>query len=156
MPMDKSRYPVNWDEISLRIREKAQWKCEQCGVAHDAIIARDAAQATLDEAQSALEEYESLLHNARLDEFWERVGGLRLAIGDELAVTPKAVTWMKNQAAITRRRLYWRSEHPEIHAVYIDSQIVAVRHDNLISPVPVALAQAMRQAFLDEYFPEGA
>lgn len=45
MPMDKSRYPVNWDEISLRIREKAQWKCEQCGVAHDAIIVRSRADA---------------------------------------------------------------------------------------------------------------
>jgi hypothetical protein len=32
MPMDKSRYPSNWPEISLRIRERAGQKCEQCGV----------------------------------------------------------------------------------------------------------------------------
>lgn len=32
MPMDKSRYPPNWDEISRRIRERAGNKCEQCGV----------------------------------------------------------------------------------------------------------------------------
>ena len=119
-------------------------------------IARDAAQATLDEAQSALEEYESLLHAARLDEFWERVGGLRLAMGDELKITPHAQMWMQDESRLRGRRLYWRSEHPEVHAVYIDSQIIAVRHGNYVAPVPVAIAQSMRQAFLDEYFPGGA
>lgn len=35
MPMDKTRYPANWDEISRRIRfERAQNRCEQCGVAN--------------------------------------------------------------------------------------------------------------------------
>lgn len=31
MPMDRSRYPANWEEISLAVREKAEWKCEHCG-----------------------------------------------------------------------------------------------------------------------------
>jgi hypothetical protein len=32
MPMDKSRYPADWDAISLRIRfERAQSLCEWCG-----------------------------------------------------------------------------------------------------------------------------
>lgn len=31
MPMDRSRYPANWDELSLAVREKAEWKCEHCG-----------------------------------------------------------------------------------------------------------------------------
>lgn len=42
MPMDKSKYPVNWDEISQQIRfERAGGKCEWCGVAHGAVGARD-------------------------------------------------------------------------------------------------------------------
>lgn len=32
MPMDKSRYPLDWDEISLHIRAvRAEWHCEFCG-----------------------------------------------------------------------------------------------------------------------------
>ncbi len=30
MPMDKSKYPVNWSQISLEIKERAGWICEQC------------------------------------------------------------------------------------------------------------------------------
>lgn len=30
MPMDKSRYPKNWDEIAMRVKEKAGWTCKQC------------------------------------------------------------------------------------------------------------------------------
>lgn len=42
MPIVRSRYPDNWEEISLRIRERAGWKCEWCGVANDAVGYRDA------------------------------------------------------------------------------------------------------------------
>jgi 5-methylcytosine-specific restriction endonuclease McrA len=31
MPFRKELYPTNWKEISLRIRERAGWKCEFCG-----------------------------------------------------------------------------------------------------------------------------
>lgn len=31
MPFHKERYPKNWKEISLRIRERAGGKCEFCG-----------------------------------------------------------------------------------------------------------------------------
>ena len=31
MPMDKSRYPENWKEIALGVKEKAGWKCAKCG-----------------------------------------------------------------------------------------------------------------------------
>lgn len=31
MPMDKARYPKDWKQISLRIKEQADWKCQQCG-----------------------------------------------------------------------------------------------------------------------------
>lgn len=31
MPFDRSKYPDNWEEISLAIREKAGWKCAFCG-----------------------------------------------------------------------------------------------------------------------------
>jgi hypothetical protein len=30
MPMDKSRYPDDWDAIALAKKEKADWTCEQC------------------------------------------------------------------------------------------------------------------------------
>lgn len=31
MPMQRSKYPPDWEIISLRIRERAGWKCELCG-----------------------------------------------------------------------------------------------------------------------------
>lgn len=31
MPMEKHRYPKNWKEIALKIKEDAKWKCENCG-----------------------------------------------------------------------------------------------------------------------------
>lgn len=35
MPMDYSRYPPDWKQISLRIRaERAGWQCEWCGAAN--------------------------------------------------------------------------------------------------------------------------
>ncbi len=43
MPMDRTRYPANWDEIAISIKERAGWKCEQCGVEHDTVILRDKA-----------------------------------------------------------------------------------------------------------------
>ena len=30
--MAKSRYPDNWDEIALKIKKAAQWKCAKCGM----------------------------------------------------------------------------------------------------------------------------
>ncbi len=31
---DRRRYPPNWEEIALTIKERAGWCCEWCGVAH--------------------------------------------------------------------------------------------------------------------------
>lgn len=31
MPMNRSLYPPDWNEISLRIRERAGFRCEWCG-----------------------------------------------------------------------------------------------------------------------------
>lgn len=31
MPMDRSRYPENWDAIALAIKQKANWTCRACG-----------------------------------------------------------------------------------------------------------------------------
>jgi hypothetical protein len=36
MPLDRSRYPANWDEISRAVKERAGWRCEFCGIAHGA------------------------------------------------------------------------------------------------------------------------
>ena len=32
MPMDKKRYPPNWKEIVFKIKENADWKCQECGM----------------------------------------------------------------------------------------------------------------------------
>lgn len=32
MPMDRSRYPKNWDAIALRIKNLAGWQCQRCGL----------------------------------------------------------------------------------------------------------------------------
>jgi len=31
MPFKRERYPANWPEISLRIREREGWRCKWCG-----------------------------------------------------------------------------------------------------------------------------
>ena len=31
MGMDKSKYPPNWDEMSLALRDEVGWRCEWCG-----------------------------------------------------------------------------------------------------------------------------
>lgn len=31
MPMDRKRYPADWDEIARRVKDEADWKCEVCG-----------------------------------------------------------------------------------------------------------------------------
>ena len=30
-----NEYPDNWPEIATRIKDRAEWKCERCGRAHD-------------------------------------------------------------------------------------------------------------------------
>jgi len=30
MPMDRAKYPDDWNEIETRIKEQAGWRCEQC------------------------------------------------------------------------------------------------------------------------------
>ena len=31
MPMDRKRYPSNWEEIAKKKKELVGWKCEVCG-----------------------------------------------------------------------------------------------------------------------------
>ena len=31
MPMDRTKYPKNWNAIATAIKDKAQWTCEGCG-----------------------------------------------------------------------------------------------------------------------------
>ena len=31
MPMEKDRYPNNWKEIAFKVKQKADWKCQECG-----------------------------------------------------------------------------------------------------------------------------
>ena len=30
MPMDRSRYPENWEAIALKVKNNADWECEEC------------------------------------------------------------------------------------------------------------------------------
>lgn len=39
-PENKNRYPRDWKEISLRVRDRAGNRCEQCGVGNGACIER--------------------------------------------------------------------------------------------------------------------
>src|SRR3990167_5205081 len=41
MPMDRSKYPANWKEISLHIRERDGWKCKWCGLHNGAVGYRE-------------------------------------------------------------------------------------------------------------------
>ena len=31
MPMERARYPRDWEAIALQVKEEAGWKCEVCG-----------------------------------------------------------------------------------------------------------------------------
>lgn len=31
MPVDWSKYPPNWKEIAIAIKEEEEWQCEMCG-----------------------------------------------------------------------------------------------------------------------------
>lgn len=31
MPMDRSKYPADWDAIAASVKDAAGWKCEVCG-----------------------------------------------------------------------------------------------------------------------------
>ena len=37
MPMNKSLYPKDWPQISLRIRQREGWRCKQCDVANKSL-----------------------------------------------------------------------------------------------------------------------
>jgi hypothetical protein len=39
-PENKARYPKDWHEISMRIRKRADFKCEECGIENYAIGGR--------------------------------------------------------------------------------------------------------------------
>jgi hypothetical protein len=30
MPMQRELYPVNWNEIAAKVKDEAEWKCEEC------------------------------------------------------------------------------------------------------------------------------
>lgn len=40
MPMDASRYPPNWRQISLAVRKAANWRCQRCGIKHGEVTAK--------------------------------------------------------------------------------------------------------------------
>ena len=31
MPMDRKRYPPNWNNIAMTVKEKSGWVCQKCG-----------------------------------------------------------------------------------------------------------------------------
>lgn len=31
MPMERNRYPDDWERIARDVKEKADWKCQRCG-----------------------------------------------------------------------------------------------------------------------------
>jgi hypothetical protein len=65
MPMDRSLYPDNWDELALAIKTEANWCCTECG--------RPCRQPG--EAISAL--YERLPDSWKVSLWWETIGDIR-------------------------------------------------------------------------------
>lgn len=41
MPFDRKKYPANWEEIRTQILERAQHRCEQCGVPNHVWVIRN-------------------------------------------------------------------------------------------------------------------
>src|SRR5215471_878876 len=37
MPMNYSRYPATWPEISREVKDRASWRCEDCGIKHGSL-----------------------------------------------------------------------------------------------------------------------
>jgi len=35
VPLNRARYPVDWEAVSLRIREREGWGCKWCHARHD-------------------------------------------------------------------------------------------------------------------------
>jgi len=31
MPIDYKKYPANWKQIAMDVKDEAQWQCEKCG-----------------------------------------------------------------------------------------------------------------------------
>ena len=31
MPMERERYPADWEQIAFAVKERAGWKCQKCG-----------------------------------------------------------------------------------------------------------------------------
>ena len=31
MPMDRKKYPANWDQLARAVKDETGWKCEECG-----------------------------------------------------------------------------------------------------------------------------
>lgn len=32
MPMDRKRYPSDWERIAFEVKKKSGWRCERCGM----------------------------------------------------------------------------------------------------------------------------
>ncbi len=37
MPVDISRYPKNWKQLTKQLKDACGWKCQWCGIAHGSI-----------------------------------------------------------------------------------------------------------------------
>jgi len=31
MPIDRQRYPSDWEQIAFSVKQAAQWRCQHCG-----------------------------------------------------------------------------------------------------------------------------
>lgn len=40
MPLNRKNYPADWEDISLRVREAAGWRCQWCGAGNLTVIKR--------------------------------------------------------------------------------------------------------------------
>lgn len=40
MPFDRSRYPPDWEVLTLRLKAAAGWRCQRCKAPHNTIVTR--------------------------------------------------------------------------------------------------------------------
>lgn len=70
MPMQRNKYPRNWDKISLAVRTEAGWKCEWCEAPHMKVIRR-ADDGSFEIVEWVRETNEDLVEFARMS--WARL-----------------------------------------------------------------------------------
>lgn len=78
MPMKRALYPDNWEQIARGLKERANWKCEECGAEHGVWILRHKTDPTRWIAPIGVEGEMTMLFNE--DEWADRPTLIQLGV----------------------------------------------------------------------------